>query len=589
MALVIAMVMVMSMGVTAFAASQYTITIDNSSNTSVSIDGKTYTAYKLFDVTYTGSSAEDPHAYSIDSDGDGAWAWSTLTSGITADANGVYNNTTYGLKFTPTAADSSVYSITSTMTDAQARALADALGATSVSKNSAVTKTAQASGETATIDVEAPGYWLVYGTAKPKDPNANTDETVAACALTTTDPTETVVPKVSIPTLDKKITGQHVLDDAGKAATAEVGSTVSFEIDSVVPDITGYTAYTFEINDTMSDGLSFTGTDTANTINTLAITVGGTALATDKYTVEHTVGSKSFKITIPFATLQTLTKGAAIVVTYDATVNDGALTTDFENNTANLTYSNNPYDTSDKDTTPDKKVYVIDINLDVDKYTGADTEDEYISTEAYEALSEEEKAEYSIVADPETGKEYMKPGTSATKLAGAQFKVFKGATQPADSAQAWYKWDDNNKKVTWVAKADADIFTSTTTGGFNPQVRGLEAEKTGTAYGLLEIAAPTGYNPLDAPITFTLTGAYDGTGATEKATITASAGSVTGGTIDLSTQASQPVVTEPVLNQSGTELPSTGGIGTTIFYVIGAILVLGAGILLVTRRRMNAN
>ena len=42
-----------------------------------------------------------------------------------------------------------------------------------------------------------------------------------------------------------------------------------------------------------------------------------------------------------------------------------------------------------------------------------------------------------------------------------------------------------------------------------------------------------------------------------------------------------------VVNQQGTELPSTGGIGTTIFYIIGAILVLGAGILLVTRRRMS--
>ena len=44
-----------------------------------------------------------------------------------------------------------------------------------------------------------------------------------------------------------------------------------------------------------------------------------------------------------------------------------------------------------------------------------------------------------------------------------------------------------------------------------------------------------------------------------------------------------------VTNQSGTELPSTGGIGTTIFYIIGAILVIGAGVVLVTRRRMNAN
>ena len=44
-----------------------------------------------------------------------------------------------------------------------------------------------------------------------------------------------------------------------------------------------------------------------------------------------------------------------------------------------------------------------------------------------------------------------------------------------------------------------------------------------------------------------------------------------------------------VVNKAGSELPSTGGIGTTIFYVIGAILVLGAGVLLVTRRRMNVN
>jgi LPXTG-motif cell wall-anchored protein len=43
-----------------------------------------------------------------------------------------------------------------------------------------------------------------------------------------------------------------------------------------------------------------------------------------------------------------------------------------------------------------------------------------------------------------------------------------------------------------------------------------------------------------------------------------------------------------VKNEKGFELPETGGIGTTIFYIIGAILVLGAGVLLITRRRMQA-
>jgi len=45
--------------------------------------------------------------------------------------------------------------------------------------------------------------------------------------------------------------------------------------------------------------------------------------------------------------------------------------------------------------------------------------------------------------------------------------------------------------------------------------------------------------------------------------------------------------TSTVINEAGSVLPSTGGIGTTIFYIIGAILVIGAGVVLVTRRRMN--
>ena len=46
-------------------------------------------------------------------------------------------------------------------------------------------------------------------------------------------------------------------------------------------------------------------------------------------------------------------------------------------------------------------------------------------------------------------------------------------------------------------------------------------------------------------------------------------------------------LTANVVNQSGAELPSTGGIGTTIFYVLGGLLVVGAGVLLVTRKRMG--
>ena len=166
--------------------------------------------------------------------------------------------------------------------------------------------------------------------------------------------------------------------------------------------------------------------------------------------------------------------------------------------------------------------------------------------------------------------------------------VLKGSELPADTAKAWYKWDATNKVVTWVAKADADTFKTNDQGKFSPAVQGLEAEKAGTSYGLLETKAPEGYNLLDAPVIVTLTGSYDGTANT--ATVTATGAELTNNTVNLAAaqNSNQPLATAQVINKTGTELPSTGGMGTTIFYIVGAMLVLGAGVVLVTRRRVRA-
>ncbi|MBR3175635.1 MAG: LPXTG cell wall anchor domain-containing protein, partial [Oscillospiraceae bacterium] len=106
-------------------------------------------------------------------------------------------------------------------------------------------------------------------------------------------------------------------------------------------------------------------------------------------------------------------------------------------------------------------------------------------------------------------------------------------------------------------------------------------------YGLLETKAPTGYNLMKDPIIITLTGSYDGTNA--KVTTTNNSVTITNGTIAVGADQHplQPVATACVNNQSGTQLPSTGGIGTTIFYVVGGVLVLAAIILLVTKKRMS--
>lgn len=83
-------------------------------------------------------------------------------------------------------------------------------------------------------------------------------------------------------------------------------------------------------------------------------------------------------------------------------------------------------------------------------------------------------------------------------------------------------------------------------------------------YHLIETEAPAGYNPLTAPVPVTVAGS--------------------------NTDTAKLSVTAEVENKTGTTLPSTGGMGTTVFYVLGAVLVMGAVVLLVTKKRMsNAN
>ena len=88
-----------------------------------------------------------------------------------------------------------------------------------------------------------------------------------------------------------------------------------------------------------------------------------------------------------------------------------------------------------------------------------------------------------------------------------------------------------------------------------------------------------------------MTTAYAETTTAKTATVTATNATVTNGTVTLSAaqNSNQPLATAQVINKSGSELPSTGGIGTTIFYILGALLVIGCGIILIARRRSSAH
>ena len=107
-------------------------------------------------------------------------------------------------------------------------------------------------------------------------------------------------------------------------------------------------------------------------------------------------------------------------------------------------------------------------------------------------------------------------------------------------------------------------------------------------YILTETKTPAGYNTID-PITFTVTAdhtiTWDGTNRTS--VLTSLTGNKVNGEIDFTADKSAGSLSADVVNNAGSTLPETGGIGTTIFYVLGSVLVLAAVVLLVTKKRMS--
>ena len=142
-------------------------------------------------------------------------------------------------------------------------------------------------------------------------------------------------------------------------------------------------------------------------------------------------------------------------------------------------------------------------------------------------------------------------------LAGAQFTLEK---YDADSAD-------------WTSVGEATLSGEDTTFTFT----GLDDGQ----YRLTETQTPAGYNTID-PITFTVTAAHDET--SDNPQLTSLSGNADTGTITFTPALPTGSLTTNVVNEAGAVLPSTGGMGTTVFYVAGAVLVLGAGACLVLRQ-----
>ncbi len=577
-AFLLAMVMMLAMAMPAMAATdpapatpdptKEKITISVPSGITNASEGKeTYIAYKIFSATKSAAPSSGI-AYFLSSDS--PWA------GIASDSS-----ITPFLKFTK-ASDDSGWTVTWNEYDATNNANGKESNETSAKELASlllakitVDGTTHKIGDT-TLTENTDYYSLTQGTEKQVDIGYYliTSSFGSNLILATTD--INIAEKNDYPTVDKKI-----VTDAtnGTEADVQIGDTVTFKLTATIP---AEATKQVVLRDTMSEGLTLKLSETTFKVkngdaevaqkngdkdnwtvtysNSLATNGNNTQTGVDK---DDSLTDGSFVVTFTEDYIKTLTADATLTVTYGAVLNNNAVLKNGENiasndNKVKLEYSN--FTTQEVTT----KVYTYDFDL----------------------------VKYSQAED------------TKTLLAGAQFKLYKadqvgenGKLNASATNIKFVKSGNTYKVYDGIAESatPVDILDSVADSAMN--IQGLDAGD----YYLQEVKAPDGYNMLDTLVKVTVEATKDNTSNKINGNKVGSVtGTVNGDNVsygDITTGNKTASISEGtntytsggvgVLNQSGSVLPSTGGIGTTIFYIVGGILVVGAGVILVTRKRME--
>ena len=352
----------------------------------------------------------------------------------------------------------------------------------------------------------------------------------------------TATPKSDVPEVQKKVKDINDSTDTTKtdwqdSADYDIGDSIPFQLKATLADnVSSYTTYKVVFHDTLSKGLTYN--------NDAKVYIDGTE--TNGFTVTATVNADgTTTLTVSCDDVKALGAGNSSVITveYTAKLNENAVLGSAGNpNEVYLEYSNNPNKSekgnNETGETPKDVVIVFTYKTIINK---VDSENK-----------------------PLTG--------AAFKLE----KLIKGKDGAAD---------------TWTTVKEFTVDETTTSFTFS----GLDDGQ----YKLTETKTPVGYNTID-PIYFVIEATHDETAdaptlKTLNAYLTDANGNkqtemkdgesvnIDLGTVDLTAGS----ITTTVVNKSGSKLPSTGGIGTTIFYVLGGVLVLAAVVLLVTNKRMS--
>lgn len=449
-------------------------------------------------------------------------------------------------------------------------------------KSGKITPEYTISGTQTAITVDQ-GYYLVADTT-----DLNGQESTAnslAMVDTVGEDKVTFDVKLYAPTMEKKVddiqdsTGKERTYDWEDTADHDIGDRVPYLITMTMPsNLTDYSYYAMYLKDTLSTGLTLNEDSLLVYIGTTQSSIAkkdsekassakflwefseGTLTVYPNYGYQNNAGDdvsasataggdvKKVIVSGEGESAVYVGNGDAITLYYSCTLNENAVVGNPGNpNHAQFFYSNNPYGDSFGHTPED----------------------------------------WCIVFTYKTVINKVDNSAAHAPLPGAKFTLYKFTADEAGTETA------HGAKGNWVvvARKSTNVSDNENTSDVDESLQSTTFTFTGLDdgyYKLVEDVAPDGYNKIeDVYFTITATHTLEINGNAEAA-LTQLTGDVTTGAITLTPDLAEGSLSASVVNQSGTELPSTGGMGTTLFYIIGAALMLGAAVLLITKRRMNS-
>ncbi len=437
--LMVVFTLVLAAAAPAFAAQTGTITLHTGDQ---NVDTVTFKAYRLMDATATADGAHA--AYTVNQEFKKFFTEKANTSaGATADEKAYdYLNKNVKTEEFKTALESYIKTNATTVTDTEG----------------------VKSGKDVTFDNLPYGYYAIIPTS-----TAVGSQTLSPSFVTLSGAQARANLKGLTPGADKKVVESEGSKEWGDAA---IGQTVKFEVTSMVPDMTGFNQYTFKLVDTMSKGLTVDeatlnptvkfGDKTLTKDNGLKVNIEDNKPATGQTTI--TIEITNFIDYKQYA-------DETIIFTYNAVLNEEAISANPETNTAHVEYGNNPDDLTDSST---DTVKVRTYDLEIEKHAESD---------------------------------------EGELLGGAEFKLYQGTnkTTPIKFVEV----DKTNGTYRVAKEGESNIVETVVTPSAEPNkgiitIKGLDQGN----YILEETKAPDGYNKLKDDIKVTIEATSDDKGET---------------------------------------------------------------------------